>query len=635
MSELLALSFDSVTTPEITLKDALLDPVAVTASGNPHGWGFGWYPGVELAGQTLKDPSAGTTDPAAQILMEWSRFGSSLFICHFRGPAHHRAQSEAQPFLRNYSGRAWIIAHSGTLSGDWRRELPLGDRPVFEPVGRTDTEHVFCWLLNQLQAKGVRSIADLGWKELLDLYRRLNLLGSLNLVLGDGQSLAVYQDQSEHQPLFWSRRVPPHAHMPLENRTLALNLEPHQSHRTFTAFSTEAMSEEGWIRMSAGQLLVSRRGQIVWDSLGIWDRAGRPGPPDALPVDAQNVDGGAKLMRMTLETTLSNANQDTARAESRKTPATNTQGSGPWRLHWRIRNDLAAAETPFRRLRVVHETRYRYHSPVQASHHILRLQPVHDPSQTLEEFDLCLSVDGRSHRFEDVFGNNILELNVDQPFTEFIVKSESRVRVSYIPALDARATHRREQIPLVWMPWQRQMMLPYLLPPELPENHLTELSDFAMSFAERNEFNLRDTLFDMNFTIFRDFRYLPGTTNLETTPYEVMIRRQGVCQDFANLLICMARLISIPARYRVGYVDTLATPNNPVQSQASHAWAELYLPGAGWIGFDPTNGKLVGQDYIRVACGRNYRDATPTMGAIYKGGGGETLEVMVQVTVEE
>jgi transglutaminase-like putative cysteine protease len=100
-----------------------------------------------------------------------------------------------------------------------------------------------------------------------------------------------------------------------------------------------------------------------------------------------------------------------------------------------------------------------------------------------------------------------------------------------------------------------------------------------------------------------------------------------VCQDFANLLICMARLLGIPARYRVGYI--FAAGREAVE--ASHAWAELYLPHDGWRGFDPTNGSLVGRDHVRVACGRNFRDAAPTSGTIYRGGGRETLEIDVHV----
>ena len=104
-----------------------------------------------------------------------------------------------------------------------------------------------------------------------------------------------------------------------------------------------------------------------------------------------------------------------------------------------------------------------------------------------------------------------------------------------------------------------------------------------------------------------------------------------MCQDFANLMICLARLLHIPARYRMGYIYTGANYENQIQSDASHAWVELYLPQVGWHGLDPTNGIQVGLDHVRVACGRNYRDATPTSGTIYKGGGMETLEIRVQV----
>jgi transglutaminase-like putative cysteine protease len=181
------------------------------------------------------------------------------------------------------------------------------------------------------------------------------------------------------------------------------------------------------------------------------------------------------------------------------------------------------------------------------------------------------------------------------------------------------------------MPWQRQMMMPYLLPPELPESQLTELTDYAMSFVERNDYHLLSTLEDMNASIYRDYKYVSGSTSLSTTPFEVYTSRKGVCQDFANLFICLARLLSTPARYRMGYIYTGANYENKIQSDASHAWAEVYLPFVGWRGFDPTNGCAASQDHIRVACGRNYRDATPTAGTIYKGGGKETLRVEVQM----
>jgi transglutaminase-like putative cysteine protease len=152
-----------------------------------------------------------------------------------------------------------------------------------------------------------------------------------------------------------------------------------------------------------------------------------------------------------------------------------------------------------------------------------------------------------------------------------------------------------------------------------------------MSFVERNDYHLLKTIEDINLSIYRDYKYVSGSTSLATTPFEVFTSRQGVCQDFANLFICLARLLGIPARYRMGYIYTGANYANKIQSDASHAWAEAYMPFVGWRGYDPTNGCAVAQDHIRVACGRNYRDATPTAGTIYKGGGTETLMVDVKM----
>ena len=630
MSELLGLCFDSVTAPVISLKGASARQGTGTDSRRS-GWGFGWYPGSELAGQILKNPTAGADDPAARALKDWNRFGSTLFLGHFLGSAVHRTQGDSQPYLRNYSGRAWIIAHSGALRDDFRRELPLGDKPGFEPVGRTDTEHVFCWLLNRMQAAGTRSLVDYGWDKLAADLRAVNELGSLNLMITDGQSLVVYQDREVVQPIYWSRRLPHQEGAPLGNDVLSLDLEPHQSNRTVVIFATTPLSGDAWVRMAGGQLLVARRGQIYWDSLNVWDRG------DSLQQQTiqRAAAGDAEIVALFPPARRS----EVPRADATPKPgltegALATKTTRDWPLHWSQQADKSAMEHPHRFLNVLHETVYRYERPVEASQHVLRLQPVQDSTQTLVEYDLRISVDGQVHRYEDVFGNHSIELIVNQPFTEFAVRAKSRIRVGYEEGLDARIPHVREQIPLVWMPWQRQMMSAYLLPPELPETHLTELLDFALSFADRNDYSLREMLIDMNRTIYRDFKYLPGATTLETTPYEVFDSHQGVCQDFANLLICMARLMNIPARYRVGYVDTHATADNPIQSEASHAWAELYLPGAGWVGFDPTNGTLVGQEHIRVACGRNYRDATPTTGTLFKGGGGETLDITVKVEAE-
>jgi transglutaminase-like putative cysteine protease len=225
----------------------------------------------------------------------------------------------------------------------------------------------------------------------------------------------------------------------------------------------------------------------------------------------------------------------------------------------------------------------------------------------------------------------VRQVMIDTPFQELTIDARSTVELRDVDPLNFRPLRERSTIPLVWMPWQRHMLQPFLLPPESPDSELVELTEYAMSFVVRNDYDLLDTLFDLNSSIFEEYEYRQGSTNVYTTPFEVYANRRGVCQDFANLFICLARLLGIPARYVCGYVYTGNKDPNKRQSEASHAWVQVYLPEVGWRGFDPTNGILTQSDHVRVAVGRNYVDATPTSGTIYVGGGPETLEVNVTV----
>ena len=97
-----------------------------------------------------------------------------------------------------------------------------------------------------------------------------------------------------------------------------------------------------------------------------------------------------------------------------------------------------------------------------------------------------------------------------------------------------------------------------------------------------------DAVLELNDRVHSDFSYEPASTDVSTPLAQVMRERRGVCQDFANLFICLTRLLSIPARYRMGYIYTGGDYENKIQSDATHAWAEVYLPWTGWFGFDPT-----------------------------------------------
>ena len=269
------------------------------------------------------------------------------------------------------------------------------------------------------------------------------------------------------------------------------------------------------------------------------------------------------------------------------------------------------------------------------STHILRLTPVHDHLQNVRSTEITVSVPVQSRDYIDVFGNRVRRLAIETPFSEMVIESKSTVEVLDVDPLGYDPLRVRSTIPLVWMPWQRQILDPYLLPFELPETELAELGEYAMSFVKRNDYDLLDTLLDINHTIFREYAYQQGATTVLTSAFDVYCNRRGVCQDFTNLMICLARLLGVPARYVCGYLYTgpksADRSGNHRQGEASHAWVQLYLPQVGWKGFDPTNGILTQSNHVRIAVGRNYLDATPTSGTIFVGGGGETLSVEVVV----
>jgi transglutaminase-like putative cysteine protease len=271
-----------------------------------------------------------------------------------------------------------------------------------------------------------------------------------------------------------------------------------------------------------------------------------------------------------------------------------------------------------RRLQIRHETRYAYDAPVTRSVHRLHLRPFDDWKQTVLSYQLTVEPGVQVIEYEDVFGNWTTRFEITEPYTELRISSETLVEVLDVdPFAFAKLPIRPVSFPLVWMPWERTMLAPYLTPVELPDTQLQELTDYAMEFVDRNNRDLMETLFAINLEFLREYKYVPGCTDLGTTPFEVYQNGTGVCQDFTNLFITLARLLGIPARYVCGYLYTGNNGASRASSDASHAWVQLYIPNIGWKGFDPTNGILPQTDHVRVAYGRHYRDATPTAGTIY------------------
>jgi len=277
-----------------------------------------------------------------------------------------------------------------------------------------------------------------------------------------------------------------------------------------------------------------------------------------------------------------------------------------------------------------HETRYTYDRPVQRSTHRVHLRPVDDWQQTVRRYKLTIAPHVPVIDFEDVFGNWATRFEIAEPYTELRILAESEVeRVVTDPFAFAKLPIR-PAFPLVWMPWEQRMLAPYLEPAELPDAQLRELYHYAMAFVEGNNRDLMETLLALNLTLFREYQFTPGVTTFATTAYDVFLSRKGVCQDFSNLFICLARLLGIPARYVCGYVYNRKREQDRTRPDASHGWVQLYIQNIGWKGFDPTNGTLPDAEHIHVGYGRHYVDTAPTSGTLYTPAA-ERMEVAVEI----
>ncbi|WP_289039476.1 transglutaminase family protein [uncultured Zobellia sp.] len=146
------------------------------------------------------------------------------------------------------------------------------------------------------------------------------------------------------------------------------------------------------------------------------------------------------------------------------------------------------------------------------------------------------------------------------------------------------------------------------------------------------QWNTSESIFDnmlrLNEYTYTYIRFNANATDVHTTLAEVLKIRQGVCQDFTHLFCALARMHGIPARYVSGY---LHQGNGYFGDSQMHAWAEVFVPYVGWLGFDPTNNILAGTNHIKVAHGKDYKDCSPLKGVVYTAGKNETVH-SVQVS---
>lgn len=304
--------------------------------------------------------------------------------------------------------------------------------------------------------------------------------------------------------------------------------------------------------------------------------------------------------------------------------------------------------------RITHTTLYSYSQPVGLCQNEARLQPRNFWRQHCDysRFDINpIPVD--FYEQIDCFGNRVTYFTIQQPHTQLTVTAISEVTIfpnQNTPGLFNQMTWEQVRNLLRETPFQGQAQSQQGQiqfqnrdqPPELmdatqylldsPMVTVTpELAGYAQPSFLPNRM-LIDVVHDLMGRIYQDFIYDPTFTTIATPLSDVLSHRRGVCQDFAHLAIGCLRAYGIAARYISGYIETLPAPGMQrlVGADASHAWFSVYIPGTGWLDFDPTNNTVPLDQHITLAWGRDYSDVTPLKGIAF-GGGQHSLSVSVDV----
>lgn len=282
-----------------------------------------------------------------------------------------------------------------------------------------------------------------------------------------------------------------------------------------------------------------------------------------------------------------------------------------------------------------HVTRFDYAEPVGFARCNLRLKPILWSGQELHDYALSVEPGGRTYPARAEAGlANVVRLVVEQASTSLTIESRCLITVDRpvpVPSPGDMTLGEVRRLARESRDAGPGSPAAYLFPsPLLPLDAgiaawcAQELDpgrgalEAAIALAQR---------------IQREFAFDPTATLVDTTPHEAFLKRGGVCQDFAQIMISGLRAAGLPAAYASGYLRTLPPPGMPrlVGADATHAWVLLWCgPERGWIGVDPTNGIWMVNDHVIVAIGRDYADIAPVDGLVL-GYGAQDMKVSVDV----
>lgn len=269
-------------------------------------------------------------------------------------------------------------------------------------------------------------------------------------------------------------------------------------------------------------------------------------------------------------------------------------------------------------LSIRHKTWLKYSETTVESVMEMRVHPRIDDRQGVRQFDVTVNPESRVAFHVDWLGNTVHQFSLLRSHDELNIVSRSLVETRHVPIeleklvapLNGLISDHR---------WRDFLGF------DGPVKNDERLATFSTDIGLREATRVGDAIRVVMQNTRRLIEYRKGVTNTTSTVCDVLDAGSGVCQDFAHIGLALLRARGVPCRYVSGY---LYEDNEP--ELESHAWCDAYVPGIGWVGFDPTHSKLVDESYVCVAAGRNYTDVPPNRG-VFRGTAHQTLSASVSI----
>jgi transglutaminase-like putative cysteine protease len=279
-----------------------------------------------------------------------------------------------------------------------------------------------------------------------------------------------------------------------------------------------------------------------------------------------------------------------------------------------------------KRIRIVHKTEYHYNQRVRFGPHraLLRPREGHDLHIARSRLEVEPTADVRWLR--DIYGNSIAILSFTMPSQKLSIFSEVDVDLYPDEAIECLIDPAASFFPFQYAPEEQVELIQYRLPSYPYEGQ--RLQQWLHELYHPGQIiGTLELLEKLNTHIHDSFRYAHREEPGVQLPHETLLKASGSCRDFAVLMMEAARHWGFGARFVTGYIQL-----GEGQHGATHAWTEVYLPGAGWHGFDPTNNRIVGSEHVSVGVAREQEKASPLSG-VWEGPNDafDRMDVSVQV----